>query len=91
MRVHMPLRVSPELHVFGFKITDSLRPRGTTMLKKCANPMCPNPFRVLSQGKLFQMEVDDLVACANRRNRLPRPRGALLALRPMLLLTHPNI
>jgi len=42
------------------------------MLKKCANPMCPNPFRVLSQGKLFQMEVDDFVACANRRNRSPR-------------------
>ena len=59
------------------------------MLKKCANPLCPNAFRVLSQGKLFQMEVDDFVACANRKNRSP-PRGALLALRPMLLLTHPN-
>src|SRR5213080_1003075 len=41
------------------------------MLKKCANPLCPNPFRVLSQGKLFQMEVDDFVACANRK-RSPR-------------------
>ncbi len=42
------------------------------MLKKCANPLCPNAFRVLSQGKLFQMEVDDFVACANRKNRSPR-------------------
>jgi len=41
------------------------------MLKKCANPLCPNAFRVLSQGKLFQMEVDDFVACANRK-RSPR-------------------
>src|SRR5438128_2465008 len=36
------------------------------MLKKCANPLCPNAFRVLSQGKLFQMEVDDFVACENQ-------------------------
>src|SRR5437773_12547285 len=42
------------------------------MLKECANPLCPNAFRVLSQGKLFQMEVDDFVACTNRKNRSPR-------------------
>ncbi len=42
------------------------------MLKKCANPLCPNAFRVLSQGKLFQMEVDDFVACA-----LPSPKTPL--------------
>ena len=41
------------------------------MLKKCANPLCPNAFRVLSQGKLFQMEVDDFAASASRK-RSPR-------------------
>src|SRR5438477_11249476 len=41
------------------------------MLKKCANPLCPNAFRVLSEGKLFQMEMDDFVACATRK-RSPR-------------------
>jgi hypothetical protein len=48
------------------------------MLKKCANSMCSNPFRVLSQGKLFQVEVDDFIAPANRKTRLSAPRGALL-------------
>lgn len=27
------------------------------MLHKCANPACPNPFRKLSQGKLFLVEA----------------------------------
>ena len=43
------------------------------MLKKCANPMCSSQFRVLSQGKLFQVEVDGFIACANpRKTRSPR-------------------
>jgi hypothetical protein len=42
------------------------------MLKKCANSMCSNPFRVLSQGKLFQVEVDDFIARANRKTSSPR-------------------
>jgi hypothetical protein len=28
------------------------------MLHKCANPACPNPFRKLSEGKLFLVETD---------------------------------
>jgi hypothetical protein len=30
------------------------------MLHKCANPTCPNPFRKLSEGKLFLVETDGL-------------------------------
>src|SRR5437016_10961414 len=28
------------------------------MLHKCANPACSNPFRRLSEGKLFQVETE---------------------------------
>jgi len=48
------------------------------MLRKCANPACPNPFRDLSQGKLFQVEREDFnapisrPAAPNRRIRSPR-------------------
>ncbi|MBV8051379.1 MAG: hypothetical protein JOZ80_09335 [Acidobacteriaceae bacterium] len=28
------------------------------MLHKCANPTCANPFRKLSEGKLFLVETD---------------------------------
>jgi hypothetical protein len=28
------------------------------MLHKCANPVCANPFRRLSEGKLFLVETD---------------------------------
>lgn len=28
------------------------------MLRKCANPVCPNQFRYLHQGKLFEIEVE---------------------------------
>jgi hypothetical protein len=28
------------------------------MLQKCANPGCPNPFRKLSEGKLFLVETE---------------------------------
>jgi len=30
----------------------------TTMLQKCANSTCSNPFRRLSEGKLFQVETE---------------------------------
>ena len=30
------------------------------MLSKCANPACPNVFRRLSEGKLFQVETECL-------------------------------
>ncbi len=36
------------------------------MLHKCANPTCPNPFRKLSEGKLFLVEMED----GDPRNRL---------------------
>ncbi len=48
------------------------------MLRKCANPACPNPFRHLSQGKLFLVEREDFnapisrPAAPNRRIRSPR-------------------
>jgi hypothetical protein len=29
------------------------------MLQKCANPSCPNPFRRLSEGKLFLVETEN--------------------------------
>lgn len=49
------------------------------MLKKCANPICPNPFRRLNQGKLFRVEREPSaavmprpLAAPVRRTRLPR-------------------
>lgn len=36
------------------------------MLHKCANPQCANPFRKLTQGKLFLVETD-------RHNLAPEP------------------
>jgi hypothetical protein len=48
------------------------------MLRKCANPACPNPFRDLSQGKLFQVEREDfnvpISRPAARNRRIPSPR-----------------
>ncbi|MBZ5720256.1 MAG: hypothetical protein LAO03_07725 [Acidobacteriia bacterium] len=38
------------------------------MLHKCANPACSNPFRRLSEGKLFQVETEYLAAPASERN-----------------------
>ena len=38
------------------------------MLHKCANPACSNPFRRLSQGKLFQVETDDFEASSSRQS-----------------------
>jgi hypothetical protein len=40
------------------------------MLHKCANPKCLNPFRKLSEGKLFPVEMK----INNRTDRL-RPGG----------------
>lgn len=48
------------------------------MLHKCANPACSNPFRRLSEGKLFQVETEYLAPAGNDRKiqshlgRLPR-------------------
>ena len=32
------------------------------MLQKCANPSCPNPFRKLSEGKLFLVETQGVIS-----------------------------
>ena len=37
------------------------------MLHKCANPACHNPFRKLSQGKLFLVETEPLEGSGPRR------------------------
>jgi hypothetical protein len=37
------------------------------LLHKCANPACHNPFRKLSQGKLFLVETEPLEASGLRR------------------------
>ena len=47
------------------------------MLTKCANPICPSPFRQLSQGKLFQVETESFTTMTrppipNRRFRSAR-------------------
>lgn len=52
--------------------------RGVSMLRKCANPACPNSFLDLSQGKLFHVEREDFhapisrPAAPNRKIRSPR-------------------
>jgi hypothetical protein len=46
------------------------------VLHKCANPSCHQPFRRLSQGKLFQVErayPDSLAVDRPRGGRLSRP------------------
>jgi hypothetical protein len=48
------------------------------MLHKCANPMCPRPFRSLNHGKLFLIEIDHPAAFPHdgattlRKERSPR-------------------
>jgi hypothetical protein len=37
------------------------------MLHKCANPACSNVFRRLSEGKLFQVETDNLAPANSGR------------------------
>jgi hypothetical protein len=37
------------------------------MLHKCANPNCINPFRKLSEGKLFLVETESLANPVGRR------------------------
>jgi len=39
------------------------------VLHKCANPNCTNPFRKLSQGKLFLVDTQPLEQSATRRTR----------------------
>jgi hypothetical protein len=39
------------------------------MLHKCANPNCTNPFRKLSQGKLFLVDTQSLEGSEARRTR----------------------
>jgi hypothetical protein len=44
------------------------------MLHKCANPACSNPFRYLSQGKLYKVETDLFAPSPNSsRTRNPKP------------------
>ncbi len=52
------------------------------MLHKCANPACPNPFRQLSQGKLFQVETGDFTAS------IPRPLTPKRRLRSLRHVEH---
>lgn len=42
------------------------------MLHKCANPDCANPFRRLSEGKLFLLEADGGHAAGDDRNGFSR-------------------
>ena len=49
------------------------------MLHKCANPACPNPFRYLRQGKLFQVETDDFTTSIS--GLVTPKRGRLRSLR----------
>ena len=44
---------------------------GIALLHKCANPACLNPFRKLSQGKLFLVETPPLEEVASTRKRSP--------------------
>ena len=39
------------------------------MLHKCANPVCQNPFRKMSHGKLFLVETEPLEGIELRRTR----------------------
>ena len=39
------------------------------MLHKCANPSCANPFRKLSEGKLFLVETDVAAPGSGRADR----------------------
>jgi hypothetical protein len=39
------------------------------VLHKCANPNCTNPFRRLSQGKLFLVDTQPVEESATRRAR----------------------
>ena len=43
------------------------------MLHKCANPACSNPFRRLSEGKLFQVETEYLAQSSKQRREFRRP------------------
>lgn len=49
--------------------------RVAAMLQKCANPSCANPFRKLSEGKLFLVETgsDELSNASLRRWDGPMP------------------
>jgi len=48
------------------------------VLHKCANPDCPNRFRHLNLGKLFQVETQFFPLCVSRhsttKRRTRRPR-----------------
>ena len=68
------------------------------MLHKCANPACTSLCRSLSVGKLFLLETDygeELTYrgshLRSRRAPCASPHGALLAMRWLLFLTHPDL
>ncbi|HXY03391.1 MAG TPA: hypothetical protein VEI49_07405 [Terriglobales bacterium] len=39
------------------------------MLHKCANPTCPNPFRKLSEGRLFLVETNSFTSSKSALRR----------------------
>jgi hypothetical protein len=53
------------------------------MLRKCANNTCSNPFRRLSDGKLFQVETEYLAPPDG-----PRTRAAGWGPRPLHRIEH---
>lgn len=42
------------------------------MLHKCANPACPNVFRRLSEGRLFQVQTEYLAGTPDPATRSPK-------------------
>jgi len=66
------------------------------MLRKCANPACPNLFRHLSQGKLFQVErgfqrTDFTTSGAKQENPVSTSGGTLLDVRRVLFVAHSDL
>ena len=44
------------------------------MLSKCANPYCPNEFRRLGEGKVFEIRRDGLPSAAHHTHGKERKR-----------------
>jgi hypothetical protein len=55
---------------------------GVLMLDKCANPICPNPFRRLNQGQLFRVEQRSYAAVTTS------PLAAARRIRPRRRVEH---
>ena len=66
------------------------------MLNKCANSICPTPFRRLSHGKLFRVERKGFRRWLGRLHATPAkstpaPRRTLLAVRSVFIGAHPDL